>query len=454
MIPIRRRVFLAGALGAVSATAGGSALALGRTPLGGTLVLRLPWPTGSIDPHDVFDPAAALFGSAVADAPFALDAAGVPYASLAASMPSREGAETVVRLREGLRTARNLPLDGKDLVASIERARERGASAVLAEVPPAKLHPADPLAVTFRGADPSRVARALASPLCALVPRRFDPGSPDGTGPFRATPSARTLELARNVAAARGHSFLEKIRIESAPDLKASLRAFETEQDDVGWLGTGLFEGRKGAARFDLGRAGWIVLATGGDAGSFGQPGVAQQMCDALPGERLAHLGLGTLPPARGEARWGGPPAELLVDESCVHLVEVARAVAPILSRPQHEITILPVGRVELARRWAKGAALAVRFVRPVAPGAAGTLLSLAMADDAARAKEIAKRPPRLDPNASARSLTSTLRVGVIGELRVFGGVVPDVVLAKSAGGDGWDLGASFRKARASAPPR
>jgi peptide/nickel transport system substrate-binding protein len=38
------------------------------------------------------------------------------------------------------------------------------------------------------------------------------------------------------------------------------------------------------------------------------------------------------------------------------------------------------------------------------------------------------------------------LRLGVVGELRVAGGAVADLVLGRSGFGDGWDLGASFRR--------
>jgi peptide/nickel transport system substrate-binding protein len=44
------------------------------------------------------------------------------------------------------------------------------------------------------------------------------------------------------------------------------------------------------------------------------------------------------------------------------------------------------------------------------------------------------------------RQLTSTLRLGVLGELRVAGGVSPDIMLAGGLPAPGWDLGASFRR--------
>jgi peptide/nickel transport system substrate-binding protein len=35
----------------------------------------------------------------------------------------------------------------------------------------------------------------------------------------------------------------------------------------------------------------------------------------------------------------------------------------------------------------------------------------------------------------------------VLGELRIAGGAIPDIVFARSPSGEGWDLGASFRRA-------
>ena len=48
---------------------------------------------------------------------------------------------------------------------------------------------------------------------------------------------------------------------------------------------------------------------------------------------------------------------------------------------------------------------------------------------------------------APPRTLTGALRVGVLGELRVSGGVARGFALARHPGG-GWDLGASHRRLR------
>jgi peptide/nickel transport system substrate-binding protein len=446
MTAIPRRTFLAG-LGVAALAAPRVAAAMGRTPLGGRVAFHVPWPTGALDPHDLRDPMAALFGAAIADPVYALDASGAPYPALAAGMPGREGGETVLRLREGLRTARLVALDGRDLVFSVERARVRGAFALLADLPRPLLKKGEPLGVVFGDVDPIHLARTLASPLCVLLPRRFDPGAPDGTGAFRADVSPAGLVLTRNLVAARGPAFLDAVEVAPAGDLMTSLRAFEAERDDLGWLGVGLHDGRKGAVRFDLGRAAWVVLLTGPDAGPAATPGTPQRIVDAIPPERLAHLGLGPLPPATGDPAWPGPPAELLVDDASPHLVEVARAVAAVLSNPGHEVVMTPVARAEIARRRAHGrATLAIELVRPLGNGAHHAQIALATAEDPARGRDVAKAPHHASA-APARSLTGLLRVGVLGEVRIAGGAAPDLVLARSPSGEGWDLGASYRRA-------
>lgn len=451
-IELKRRQFLSLAASIASYSAGSliasKADALGRTPLGGRIALHWPLSTESIDPHDLHDPIAALLGPALFDSVYGLDAAGNPYPTLALSMPTKEATGTVVRLREGLRTGRITPLDARDLAFSIERARNRGASALFADIANPTSYPGDPNALIFGNADPGRLARALASPLCALVPRKFNAQSPDGTGAFKAETSVRRLVLSRNTSAARGASYLDELEINSAVDLRTSLREFEASHDDIGWLGTGLYGGREGALKFDFGLFGYIVLLTGPEAGSFHTPGMAQKLCDGLS-ERVAHLGLSGLAPAgSSKVSWGAGPAELLVDRSCAHWLEIARAVAPGLSRADNEVTVKPVSRAELLRIREKGKwALSLEFVRPIAPGALGTLLSLASAESGARGRELAKRPAKLQANTSSRTLTSALHVGVLGELRISGAAAPEIVFAKSLGQEGWDLAATYRKA-------
>lgn len=428
----------------ISALAG-EAFARGRTPLGGRFSVHIPWPTRSLDPHDLRDPTAALFGRAVADSLFDFDSTGHVIPALANGLPTREGGVTVVRLRAGLETARRVPLDARDVIASIERARSRGASALLGDVPKPTPLGNDPLAVVFGKAEPGRLARVLASPLVAIVPRSFRPEAPDGTGPFRADCAERELILSRNARSAQGHAFLDGIDVFRANDLATSLRHFEAERDDVGWLGLGLHNERKGASRFDIGAVAWVVLwVNPGLAAPAGLPGALQPLLDGIPRERISHLGLGELSAPSGGAApaWPGPSVELCVDEESAHLVEIARTIAPILSRPGHEIAVLTLPRAEIGRRRSKGQVqMSLDVVRPFLPGPLGALLSLSSADDPASAKEVAKSPPKLAPQAQARTLTRSLHVGVVGELRIAGGKMPELQLAQGA--MGWDLGAS-----------
>lgn len=419
--------------------------ALGRTPVGGKLRVSLPWALNRIDPHDVFDVAGALFGSAICDSLFALDKRGNPYPTLAARMPTKESGGAVVRLRPALRTGRGKPLDSRDVIFSFRRARARGATAVLASLPEPRRHPGDGLAVIFDRARPHDVARALASPATALVPRSFSATAPDGTGAFRAKLSAGRLSLSRNPNAARGASFLDAVDVRSAASLRDSLRAFEAGRDDVGWLGAGLHGARRGARKFDLGVAGWVVLVTGSDGGAFGAPGAAQRLANAVPRNRLAHLGLSSLPPGGGDPAWGGAPTDLFVDAAAPQLVEVAQAVAPILSRPDHEVEVRRVSRSELRRKIRAGAALAIDSVRAIGPAARDVMFALATADSARRGREVGRRPPKLAEGTLARAMTRSLRLGVLGELRVTGAAVADVVLRPDFAGGGWNLGASFR---------
>ncbi len=413
-----------------------AAHALGRIPYGGQLALSLPWPLANIDPHSIDDPAAALFASSIADPLYAIDAHGHPYPTLAAGLPERTARGTRVALRPLMSTARGRGLDSRDLVWSLRRSAARGGLALLAPFGRPTRDPGNPLAVLVPGADPDALARALASPITALLPRNFSPSAPDGTGAFRATTRQGGLTLLRNLHAARGAAFLDRILAARAADLAGALRAFEAGEADVGWLGRGLHRPRAGAVDFDAGMFGWVVLRTGRDAGSWGAPGVAQGLVDAIPPSRLAYLGLHGLPAPSGSYGWGGAPADLLVRNDAPHLVEIARALAALLSRPGHEVRPAPEGWAVLqSRRTSRRFALMLDFVRPIGPPGRATLLALLTAADAA----LARHPPELtefDPRAVAR----TLALGVVGELRIAGAHIPGV-----NGLGSWDLGAVWR---------
>jgi peptide/nickel transport system substrate-binding protein len=448
MMARRRFIGWLAAAAASAATPLHPALALGRTPVAGKLVFAVPWPVRSIDPHDLFDPAAALFGHTLFDPLFAVDAGGEPYPTLAAELPNAQGNKTILRLREGLVSAKGQPIGAGDVLFSIERARRAGALAWWGDLTMPEVREGDPLTLVFAATDPARLARTLSSPLLAVVPRGFDRSDPDGTGAMMAETSDTRLLLRRNPSAARGASFLDQITVEQAPDLSDSLRSFEGNLTDVGWLGSGLHAPRPGAAPFDMGSAGWIVLHTGAEAGTWGAPGTAQRLLDSLPPERLERFALGPVPPATAAGGWGGRPCELLIEEGSAYLDELARTLASLLSRPGHEVTPKTLSAGELARRRSTGNySLLLGIARPFGRPGMATFIALAAAADPVAALEAARRPPLL-AGFAPRMLTRTLKLGVLGELRILGAHAPDVRLARSTGGDGWDLAASYRVAQ------
>lgn len=379
--------------------------------------LRLPWALDAVDPHDLGDAAAAILADLLFDSLYAFDDGRVVCA-LAASMPRREGGGLRVPLRTGLVTAAGRALDARDAAHALERARGAGATAWLSATERPRVQ-GDSL--VFSGTDGAALAEVLASPLTAIVPRDFRPTAPDGTGPMSARRSGSGLVLTQNATAAMGPSLLSRVSIGAASTLADSLRAFESGADDLGWLGAGLHEPRSGATRFDHGVAGFVVLMPGRDTGGWDAPGVLQRLCDAISPQSLAFLGLGPPWTVGDGGGWGGPRGPVLVRADSPHLVETARAVAATLSRPGHELSVEPVSAPELARRrQTKSFTLAIDVVRSIDPSPLGTLVSLATADHAERARDVVRHPPRLG-SVSARALTRTMRLGVLGELRVAG---------------------------------
>jgi peptide/nickel transport system substrate-binding protein len=177
---------------------------------------------------------------------------------------------------------------------------------------------------------------------------------------------------------------------------------------------------------------------------------MAQSLADGVPYPTLAPLMVG---PAwdPSSAQWAGPPSELLVRDDAPWLIEVARAVAVSASTPSHEVVVNPRPVGEIARRRVTRAfALMLDVACPAGPGDMGTLLGLATADDAASAVALARHPPR--GSLTARTLTRTMRIGVVAEIRLQGGLAPDIVLPPSPWGRGVDWGNAFRM-RAGARP-
>lgn len=442
----RRRVSRRGALGfALGAALAPRALAArGRLAVGGRVSLRLPFGASAIDPHRLDDPLAALLGDALFDALYTRD--GAPGLAEAEPEPEPDGTGLVVRVRRGVSTGEGRPIDARDVAHSIGRARRLGARAWLSEIPAPERRGND--ALRFATRDALRLVQALSSPLTAIVPIAFDPERPDGTGAFRAERRDGGFALLRNPRAARGPALLDEIVVRPAADLASSLRAFEAGTDDIGWLGAGLHAPRPGAKSFDAGAAAWVLLRVGRDAGAWDAPGVMQRILDGLAPAKLAFLGLGAAWRQERDEGWGGPSGELLVRDDAPYLLEVARTVAALLSRPGHELTPRPTPVRELQARRAKREYLVMLdLARPLATGALGAWTALASVDEPTAATELPKRAPRL-PESPARSLTRTLRVGVIGDLRVQGARIPDLVVP--AGEGGWDLALVSRARRPS----
>jgi peptide/nickel transport system substrate-binding protein len=345
-----------------------------------------------------------------------------------------------VTIRGGVRFASGAPLDARVAAASIARARARDASAWLAEIPVPRL---DHGVLVFPMRDARRLVRALASPLVSVVSPRFTPERPDGTGPLRAEVQAGALLLTRNGLAAGGPSFLDAIEIRKAPDLVTSLRAFESGADDLGWLGSFLHDPRPGAKSYDAGFVGWAVLRTGRDAAGLDVPGTAQSLADGVSHAALASLVVGPAWEQSGST-WTGGPADILVRDDAPWLVELGRALAVALSSPSHELRCTPLPAAELAqRRSNRGFTLMLDVARPAGPGSLGALLGLATADDAATAAALARHPPRGE--LPVRTAARTMRLGVLGEIRLQGGRAPDVTLPPSPWGRGIDWGGAFR---------
>lgn len=442
-LDVRRRQLLAGGFASLAAgLAPRSATALSRTPTGGALRFSIPWSLASLDPHDAFDPVAAIFGPAVFDTLFVPDPRVGVRASLADGLPTKEAGVTTLKLRHGVRTSRGAILDAGDVLASLKRAKARGAAPLLEPLGDMQRVSADPYALTFPKATLSAVIRATTSPLTAIVSRAFDPKSPDGTGAFAPSLRGGHLELSRNVLSASGAAFLDRIVVSPAADLRESLRDFEAERDDIGWLGSGVFGSRKGAVKFDLGAVAFVALAGPRD-GARGKPGALQRLVDGVPRGKLAHLGLGALPPGSDGTAWDGGDVDLWVESGAPHLFAVAEALRDALSRTDNAITLKRASREEvLARRRRGDAGLSLHVVRPILPGSFGAMLGLAELEEPTRAKELAKLGGKIAEGRSARDVASELRVAVVGEIRVAGGVVPGFHLAPLTGG-GWDLGAT-----------
>ena len=422
-----------------------SAFARSREIPGGTLTFRAPWPMAAIDPHRADDVTAAIFGDAVYETLYAEDGA---VAVLAEGAPEVTEKDVRIAIRVGVKTARGRPFTARDAAASIARARSLSSRAWLSEVPAPRV---DGASLVFASHDAAKITRALSSSLVAMVPLGFRPELPDGTGPFQAELRADGIALTRNVRAASGPSLLDSVVVHRAPDLASSLRAFEGGEDDLGWLGAGLHEPRPFSQRFDVGAVAFAVLRTGRDGGAWDAPGVAQSLADGIDPSRLGHLNVGPSWASDGNAKWGGPSTAILVREDSPWLIELARAVAAALTTPSAEVTVRAVPTQEIAdRRASRAYSLMVDAFRPFGRGSLSEFAALASTEDMQRASDVLRRLHRGE--VPLRTLARTLHAGVLGEIRVAGGRIPEARLDVSTRSLGVDWGNARRKGAHPAP--
>jgi peptide/nickel transport system substrate-binding protein len=435
--PLKRSLSRRALIASLSCSAAASAM--GRTPYGGRLRLAVPWPVASLEPASLSDGFSALFAGACCEPLYALDNSENPYPALADALPSKQGAGCRLALRPGLKTAAGRALAGVDVVATLNRARARGAAGLLGEIENPSVDPKDPLAVLFPQSSPDAVARALASPLLALVPRSFSPIAPDGCGAFKIELSRGRALLTRNPNAARGPAFLDAIEVTAVTDLAELLRGFETGATDIGWFGTGLYRAVKDAVPFEAPRYAFAVLMAGKAAGAWGAPGTLQALLDAVPAQQLSHLGVRALPTqpvgSAGSVGWGGPTTTIAVLSGAPQLGAIARALAATLSTPGHELTVVEKTAEELAGlQTSRQFGLLLACVR--APTAAPRDLEMALRT--AASPEAAKRAPRTALRA-IRDLGRQLPLGIVGELAIWGARAAPFVNLEI-----WQLGAAW----------
>lgn len=405
-----------------------------RPTRGGKLALRVPFTLRSFDPHALDDLGAMLFGDALFESLYRLGSKADTFEPvLAESLPISKDGVITVPLRKGLMSGRGRALTGRHFVDSLTRARRGAGRFVLHGIPNPKVS-ARGLEFSFR--DEARLLMALASPLAAWVGPSFTASAPDGTGAFVAD-GGDVWSLRRNLRAASGVPLLEALRIRRATSISDSLRAFEAGADQLGWHGLGLHDTRPGARGFDAGSVGALTLLVGREAGALDVPGVAQRLCDGLAPQRFAHLNIGPAWTLAGSSGWTGAPAQILVTDDSAYLRELAETVAVSLSRPGHEVSARPVSATELRERTrSRSFALALAIYRPLWPTALGTYAALLAASDPEHAPASLARPPRVQ---NVRSMTRSLRVGLLGELRFQGGVVGDLQIpASRQGGVEW----------------
>lgn len=413
-----------------------SAPALGRIPYGGVVESSLPWELGAVDPHDLNDPVAAFLAPLLFEQLFTLDAQGNPYPTLAAAMPSLEGEVTNVVLRP-LRWPNGKAVSAKQIAWSLERSRQRGAKALLAGA--GQFQAADDTTLTVTGIAPERLARALASPLTALLSQQASARDTFGLGPFRGKLTGDRAVLTRNPFAARGQPFLERIALRRAPSLADALRDFEAHQNNVGWFGRGLHEPRPDSRLVDTGHAGWVVLHAGQQSGRWARPGAAASLVSTIAQSSLERFGLVPSAAAAAPEAYAGGACTLVVRRDAPYLVELATTLAAILGGPSALITVNAVSPQELTQlKRTRQFGFLLDQVRTLGSSAEDHQLSLLTEAG------LPFKPPRLPPGVNAANVPAlvspSLSFAVVGELHLLWATLPDLHIADGNLANAWQV--------------
>lgn len=428
------------ALGALIAAAGlgfsSRSKSLGRIPYGGVIESSLPWELGVVDPHDLNDPVAAFLAPLLFEPLFALDAQGIAYPTLAAAPPTRTGDVTSIALRP-LRWPNGKTVTAKQVAWTLERSRQRGAKALLAGA--GQFEATSDTTVRVTGISPERLARALSSPLTALLSQQSTSKDTFGLGPFRGQLTGERAVLTRNPFAARGQPFLERISLRRAPSLADALRDFEAHENNLGWFGRGLHEPRPESRLVDTGHAGWVVLHAGQHSGRWARPGAAASLVSTVAQPSLERFGLVHTATTVAPEPYSGGPCTLVVRRDAPYLVELATTLAAILGGPSRAITVDAVSPQELTQlKRTRQFGFLLDQVRAL--GRTPEEHQLSLLTEAG----LPFKPPRLPPavtTASVPSLVSPgLSLAVVGALHLIWATLPRLELADGSLANAWQV--------------
>jgi peptide/nickel transport system substrate-binding protein len=248
---LKRRTLLssglaAGAMLTVAASPFYSTQAFSQTPApksGGTLRVAVPGSSAdSLDPHRTQGQVSDivrftnLFDGLSEYAP---DSS--VRLSLAESMtPNRAATEWTVKLRRGVKTHAGREFQAEDVIYSVKRILDKSAptkgAALIAFIDPAAIDKVDDYTVRFKLARPyGTFVDVWANRYLRMVPRDFDPGKPNGTGPFKYesfTPGQESV-FARFDGYFREKAWVDKLVVSVIANNTASINALRGGQVDL-----------------------------------------------------------------------------------------------------------------------------------------------------------------------------------------------------------------------------